>query len=126
MARMIPENGPVENDSSQAEPDFYWRLAKQLPDDFVIIHSLPWLSAAARQIDGRDVPTGEIDFLLFHPQYGILAIEVKGGRLKYDGTKFILISTNEAIDPIRQVRRGTHALAQYLGSMTGKGYKIGY
>jgi hypothetical protein len=30
MAIMIPDTGPTINDSARAEPDIYWRLAKQL------------------------------------------------------------------------------------------------
>ncbi|MBZ0097732.1 MAG: NERD domain-containing protein, partial [Taibaiella sp.] len=123
---MIPEEGPVQNDSRTAEPDIYWRLAKQLPDDFTVIHSLPWLSAAAAEIDGRSVPTGELDFLLLHPHLGILAIEVKGGRLKYDRTRFIQVSTNEFFDPVTQVRRGTHGLAKWIKGSGGPAFKIGY
>ena len=60
MARIFPQITPQNTGSNQAEPDIYWRLKKQLPDDFVVIHSLPWLASVAKEIDGRSVPTGEI------------------------------------------------------------------
>ena len=50
MARMIPHIGPTINDSLIAEPTIYWLLAKHLSDDFVVIHSLSWLSQIAREI----------------------------------------------------------------------------
>jgi hypothetical protein len=126
MARMIPAEGPVQNDSRRAEPDIYWRLAKRLPDSFTVIHSLPWLSAAASEIDGRPVPTGEIDFLVLEAELGILALEVKGGRLKYDHTRFIQVRTNEVIDPLTQIRRGTRGLAKWVKGAGGPAYRIGY
>lgn len=127
MAQMIPENGPhLATGSERAEPDIYWRLAKQLPDDFTVIHSIPWLSAAAKAIDNRAVPTGEIDFLVLHPVLGLLAIEVKGGVLGYDRNEFVYVRTGQRIDPVRQVRRGTHSLAQWIKEQGGPGLKIGY
>lgn len=126
MAKMYPELGPQNTGSDRAEPDIYWRLAKQLDDDFTIVHSLPWLATAAKEIDGRDVPTGELDFLILHPQLGILAIEVKGGILSHHRTQFTYKRTGQTIDPIRQVRRGTHALAEWIAKSGGGYRKIGY
>lgn len=125
MARMIPPEGPVENDSFAAEPNIYWRL-KRLPDDFTIIHSLPWLSRAAEEIDGRPVPTGEIDFLILHSSLGILAIEVKGGSLKYERTKFTYVNSSQSLYPVRQVRRSSHALAKWVAGAGGAKFRIGY
>jgi hypothetical protein len=62
MAIMYPKNGPVKNDSYIAEPTVYKALATQLSDEFIVIHSIPWLAQVAKEIDGRNVPTGEIDF----------------------------------------------------------------
>jgi AAA domain/Nuclease-related domain len=126
MARMFPEVGPQNTGSTRAEPDIYWRLSKQLSDEFIVIHSLPWLASAAKEIDGRSVPTGEIDFLVLHQELGILAVEVKGGIFTHDRTEFVYKKTGERIDPIRQVRRGTHALAQWLHESGYGSWRIGY
>jgi hypothetical protein len=64
---------------------------------------LPWLGQIASEIDGRAVPTGEIDFLILHPKLGILAIEVKGGALKYERHQFVVLRSGRMIDPITQV-----------------------
>ena len=126
MARIFPEINPQNTGSNQAEPDIYWRLKKQLSDDFVVIHSLPWLASVAKEIDGRSVPTGEIDFIVLHQKLGILAVEVKGGIFTYNKTKFIYKRTGQKIDPIRQVRRGTHALAKLLHRAKAGSWRIGY
>lgn len=124
MARMIPSNGPKSNDSRTAEPAIYHAL-KQLSDDFTVIHSLPWLGSAAREITGNVAITGEIDFLILHPNLGILAIEVKGGMLRYDQGQFVF-RNGQRIDPIAQVRKGVHALSRQIKGATGLKIRIGY
>jgi hypothetical protein len=41
MAIMYPKDGPVSNASYTAEPTIYYALAKQLSDEFIVIHSIP-------------------------------------------------------------------------------------
>lgn len=124
MARMIPEGGPAKNESFKAEPDIYWRLAK-LDENFIVIHSLPWLCAAVKSIDENYAPTGELDFIVLHPRLGILTLEVKGGVFKYDRHKFVYLKTNQQFDPIGQSRRGTFALSKWLRS-AGINIRVGY
>jgi hypothetical protein len=115
-ATMIPSSGPVDTGSEIAEPTIYSLLANQLPDDFVIIHSLKWLSVAAANIGSSRAPTGELDFLILHRELGILGIEVKGGRrIKYDKTSFVYQNSAVRFDPISQVRKSIHGLAHWLG-----------
>jgi hypothetical protein len=124
---MIPPTGPnMSTGSLRAEPDIYWRLRNQLPDEFTVIHSVPWLSSAGSAVAGRPVPTGEIDFLVLHPDLGLLAVEVKGGALGYDRSEFVYLRTGERLDPVRQVRRGTHGLEGWLKGQDGLPVRIGY
>ena len=123
---MFPKTGPQDTGSTKAEPDLYWRLSKNLSDEFTVIHSLPWLASVSKEIDGRSVPTGEIDFLILHRELGILAVEVKGGIFIHDRTEFVYKRTGARIDPIRQVRRGTHALAKWLHESGSGKWRIGY
>ena len=125
MAKMIPPLGPKSN-ASNAEPTIYWSLAKQLPDDFVIVHSLPWLTEAVKKIDREFAPTGEIDFIVLNPNLGMLAIEVKGGQYKFDGSYFVYLKKNERKDIITQTRHNIHGLAQWLAEAGGPKIKIGY
>lgn len=124
MARMFPSGGPNITSSPKAEPDIYWRLAK-LSDEFTVIHSLPWLCASVKTIDPKYAPTGELDFIVLHPQLGILAIEVKGGKFKYDKNKFVYLRTNQSFDPIGQLRRGVFTLREWLRK-TSLQIPIGY
>lgn len=114
MAKMIPDFGPAETDS-YSEPLVYNQLKSQLPNDFTVIHSLPWLSAATQQLSGeRKPPTGEIDFLILHPRLGVLALEVKGGKYQIQGAAFVLMRTRRRVPVVKQTRNNSHGLARWL------------
>jgi hypothetical protein len=71
MAIMIPDEAPSEKQSVYSENQVWKELKLQLSDDFFVYHSLPYLTQNARQ--------GEVDFLVVHPELGMLNIECKGG-----------------------------------------------
>lgn len=125
MARMIPVDGPIQLDTPPGEHSVFYLLKYQLPDDFVVIHSLPWLSAAVRSVDPNYAPTGEIDFLILHPNQGLLALEVKSGRYTIHGAAFARVTCGTDVDVLRQTRHNVHGLARWLGG-TGVNVKIGY
>ncbi|QDU36963.1 Nuclease-related domain protein [Maioricimonas rarisocia] len=79
MARMIPSIWPHETLSS-AERRLYNALEEQLDDDFTVIHSLPWLDETRKIFQ-----QGECDFLVLHPEHGLLVLEAKSGGVNYDG-----------------------------------------
>jgi len=76
MAIMIPDTPPSKRGSVHSENQFWTELKLQLSDDFYVYHSLPYLTAEARQ--------GEVDFLVLHRKYGLLNIECKGGGVTRD------------------------------------------
>ena len=78
MARMIPES-PVETESA-AERRLFERLREETPDELVAFHSVAWQLPGGK---GRP-EQGESDFVLAHPDYGVLTLEVKGGSVRYD------------------------------------------
>jgi hypothetical protein len=80
MARMVPF--PMLPTVSSAERRLYERFLDQLPDEYVVYHSIDWVLAPRR----RDEPPvqGECDFLVAHPFDGLLVLEAKGGTLRYD------------------------------------------
>ncbi|BCL79696.1 NERD and AAA domain-containing protein [Ktedonobacteria bacterium brp13] len=127
MAILYPKGGPVKNESYTAEPTVYYALARQLSDDFVVIHSIPWLAQVAKEVDGRNVPTGEIDFLILHQTLGILALEVKGGKIHYEHNMAVL-PNGDRFDPVAQVRRGIHGLSRWIFNASGSdiSYRFGY
>lgn len=125
MARMIPITGPLETDS-YGEQRIYQLLKRGLPDDFIVIHSLPWLSSGVKEIDPSYPPTGEIDFIIIHESLGILALEVKGGIQRVEGSTFVYIKTGRSGNHVRQARKNAHGLAKWLGSDSHLRLRIGY
>lgn len=122
MAIMYPNFGPKINDSAIAEPLVYELLKNSLDDKFHVIHSIPWLSSIVDEyrVDKKS-PIGEIDFLVLHAFYGVLAIEVKGGVIKHNSTGFYYSRTDQRINPAGQLRRGTFAVQNWFRS---KGHSL--
>lgn len=110
MARMFPH--PMHDDTaSAAEHRLYAAFEAQLPPEFTVFHSVRWLA--------RDPQYGpedrETDFVLVHPELGIMVLEVKGGLIRYDGVTGEWFSNAYLIkDPIAQVRRAKHSLLDLL------------
>lgn len=80
MAHMYPKR-LLDDVSSSAERKLYELFRHKLSDEFTVFHSVAWLASAD---DGR-AQDGEADFLIAHPELGVLVMEVKGGRIELDG-----------------------------------------
>lgn len=115
MAICVPEPGTAES-TSIAELRLLSALATQLDDDYLILHSVAWISKP-RGLGPRD---GESDILICHPHHGILVIEVKGGRIKLDYAARRWTSTDRdgQIHPIKnpfeQAKRGKYGILEKL------------
>jgi len=81
MARMYPQHLP-DGVVSSAERLLYEQFAQQLPESFIVMHSVKWLMRDRKRYDR----SGEIDFLIVNRELGLLVLEVKGGRIRVDGT----------------------------------------
>ncbi|AYL81055.1 ATP-dependent RecD-like DNA helicase [Pseudomonas syringae pv. actinidiae] len=125
MARMIPDNGP-RGTESKGERDIYTIFKAELPDDYVVIHSLPWLCSAVNRVDPKAKPTGEIDFLIIHPEKGLLVLEVKSGEYGVKNNQFVHLHKQYSIDAIGQTRNNVHGIAKWLGSDPLLRFRIGY
>gem|GEM_PF-6163246 len=116
MAILYPSTGPRSNNSIKAEPQVY-SLLKSLDDSFTIIHSIAWLMYDREGKERSSI--GEIDFIIFHPSYGVIAIEVKGGLVHLDEDGFYYDGNNHSkekirIYPIEQLNRGLWKLQNLL------------
>lgn len=107
---MIPEQ--IRSDvKSFAERRLYEAFRAQLSDEWTVFHHVPW---QVRDLKGgaRD---GEADFVIAHPDHGILVLEVKGGNIRYDGTTAQWYSNEHKIkDPFEQAREGKYSLLRLL------------
>lgn len=125
MGKMYPQTltNEVRNDpSKRAEVKLYDALAQQLGNDWVVFYHVAWLGRTRSTGAPRD---GETDFIVAHPGYGILLIEVKGGRIRYEGAQRQWISrdrndNDHFIDPFGQVVSCKYALLDKLHSLPGR------
>ena len=89
MATFVPHLPvpPVAAASAAGEGKVLLALGA-LPDEYRIYHRKSWyaLDGGARE--------GEADFLLLHPDLGMLVLEVKGGRIAFDGRTGEWMSTS--------------------------------
>lgn len=75
--------------SSQAEEQVY-RLAEGLSDQWRVYYSI----TLSMKDEREGVKDGEIDFVFYHPQHGVIVFEVKGGRISLDGNTGKFFSIN--------------------------------
>lgn len=112
MVKIYPERLPesiLSDPKRNAEKKVFEALSR-LGSSFVVFYSVAW---QARK-DGytRD---GEADFVISHPDYGVLVLEVKGGGVAYDATTGQWTTTDRygesfVIDPVEQARKSHYTL----------------
>jgi hypothetical protein len=118
MARMVPF--PMLPTDSTAERRLYAGFLEQLDDAYVVFHSVDWVLA-----DPKGRVEGEADFVIAHPVDGVLALEVKGGRLAYEpATRRWTQSGRSGThrldeDPFHQAKDEMHSLVQILSAQPG-------
>lgn len=85
MATMLPDlsDGQLSENPSQAEVKVYRALRDLLPSEYVVFFQVGWILRREEE-EARD---GEADFLVCHPEFGYLTIEVKGGGVGFDALK---------------------------------------
>lgn len=119
MARIWPARLPRSvrtNPLRAAECSIYEKLNATLGADWVVFYSRPWLglTATGEEIDG------EADFVVAHPDQGILTIEVKGGGIAYDPVSDQWTSRNrdgivfDIKDPVQQARGSKYQILRQL------------
>lgn len=111
---MIPDT-PIDFNKSQGEKEVFNAL-KELEDKFYVFHSVRWITSHKTQL--RAVQ-GEADFAIFHPENGLLVIEVKSGLIRCSGRYWY--QTNRATgveyeiqDPEAQANRSRFELITRL------------
>src|SRR4051812_16600982 len=93
MATMFPNrlaDATTGDPKRAAEVAVYEALRAQLGEEYVVFYSVAWLSKSPN----GGAPDGETDFVLLHPQKGVLVIEVKGGTIGHDGASDTWTSTD--------------------------------
>lgn len=118
MARLVPR---IEVDEIEVKPerDVARALVAQLPNEFVVYHSYPWLRADRNDRDRTTFREGEADFVVVDPDRGLLVLEVKGGEIGYEPGSHtwyrqLGARRKEITDPFAQARRSLHVLADRI------------
>ena len=119
MAKMIPATIPPDikmNELRAAEIRVYEKLEDSLGKKFVVFYSRPWIGSTP---DGREVD-GECDFLIAHPDKGILTVEVKGGGISFSPQTDVWKSVDRygcrhtIKNPVEQAKRSKHEILNKL------------
>lgn len=119
MARVFPEHLPqsiIDDPLRKAERSIYEQLGK-LSDKFTAYYSVPWQS----HLVNSGVIDGEADFVIVHPDMGIVILEVKGGNISFDPTENQWFTTGgiKIKDPLDQGRKNHYALLDKLQALPG-------
>ncbi|MEI9989016.1 MAG: nuclease-related domain-containing protein [Rhizomicrobium sp.] len=72
-----------ESSLRASEVKVYDLLANTLGSGWVVFYSRPWLGMTP----SGEEKDGECDFVVMHPAWGYLTLEVKGGGISYDPVK---------------------------------------
>ncbi len=84
---------------------------ERLSNTFTILHGIKWFARERGTV-------GEIDFLIAHPNHGVLVLEVKGGEIRIENGRWYSTDqngrTNEIKDPCEQAERNRRALQDWL------------
>ncbi len=120
MACMYPSEISPDT-KSDAERTLYDAFRDGLDNDYTVFHSVAWQSPGKK---GRP-RDGEADFVIAHPQRGILVLEAKGGTIHYDPGTGKWTSTDPSghiytiMSPFGQAKDSKYILGEQLGVMLG-------
>lgn len=122
MAQMYPETLPsdvLQDPKRRAEVRVYDALKRDLDATFHVFYSVAWVF---RQQYGA-ATDGEADFVILHPDGGVLVLEVKGGGVSMDGrtgtwSTIDRNQTKHAIkNPFEQAKNGKYRLLEKIRSL---------
>lgn len=102
-----------------AEVKVYDLLERSLTAGWVVFYSRPWLGMTP----SGEEKDGECDFIVMHPAWGYLTLEVKGGEISYDPQTDQWRSTDrnrirhKIKNPIRQAVASKHELLKQVKTL---------
>ena len=111
MAVFIPSIKPEDFNNSYGEMKVYEAL-RSLNDKYAVFYSFSWVGVNEQRT------IGEADFVILHPEKGLLVIEVKSGEIEYKNREWIQTNTrtraSKKIDPLGQARKSQFELMDRL------------
>ncbi|MFN8420052.1 MAG: NERD domain-containing protein [Anaerolineae bacterium] len=116
MAQIFPNKLNLEETPSRAERRLFDLFRNCLDDQYSVFHS------RALQAKNPDIGIAdrEIDFIIAHPNRGLLVIEVKGGQITADERSGTWLQNGKPMKktPVRQVRSAMYDLQKKLKEIT--------
>ena len=115
MATCYPNYSESDRASikSAAEWAFYFACQASLPRGYHVFHSVGWITRSS-----AGAHDGETDFLVCHPDLGLLTIEVKGGGIRVEGDRWTSTDRHgrehPIKDPVRQAREAKYRILEKL------------
>lgn len=126
MATMRPTDLPPDvraDEGLQAEAAVFDALSGGLDERYTVFHSLAWKDATRR---GEHAQDREADFVVCHPEHGVIVVEVKGGIIAYDPDTGEWFSTSRGghrsriKDPFEQARNCSYGLQRQLQNLVSQ------
>ena len=123
MARIYPERPPesiIGDPRRNAELKVFQALS-DLPNSYRVFYSMHWQGHS----HNWGINEGEADFIIVHPDMGIIILEIKGGGITYDASTGEWFSqsrdgrTHRITDPIDQGRRNHYEIKRKLENLPG-------
>lgn len=122
MANVIPKltHTQISKIEPKSEQKVYKALYEQLPDSWLVVHSLEFVKKTSQYNSHGD---READFVIFAPEYGVLVIEVKGGGVECDGQTRQWYSIDkyqnkhEIKNPLSQAKDAKYEIRNHLEQM---------
>lgn len=117
--KMFPERIPNDwrkEARRRAEILLYDKLKESLSSKWKVFYDVAWLS----KVRGTIPEDGQTDFILLHPDYGLLLVELKGGAISFSAQTGEWFSTDSGgtqhriKDAFQQVERSKYALKNKL------------
>ncbi len=123
MAILIPDLSDLQLNElpSQAEARVYRSLRDHLSSEYVVFFQVGWILRR----EAEQAKDGETDFLVCHPDYGYLCIEVKGGGVGFDADTGEWYSIDRyrqkhlIKNPISQALRAKYSIRSKLDEQQG-------
>lgn len=109
MATMFPPSYPGEPNPDNPEFNVYQAM-KTLPDHYTVFYSKKFKGTGSWKEEG------EIDFVIFDGSKSLLCMEVKGGKIAFDGVDDVWLQNDKVLSPQpdRQATEGMRALMKFF------------